>query len=334
MTEFEVPDATPRQPIAELNLLSVIIEGQPALNQWLPLPKSWTQQDAPGPYLDLVGIPRPIGVYASGQSPAHLGLLVTVTSVPFEVRLEDWVEQERACSGFLLQRQSWQSSVAGPRLVSWSTKAGVVCASVAFADTGRVFVAHCVADRRWIADVAGVVEHFLLESSLQRPGTPGRLEALYSAHAGRHTFQIPASWRWAQRHATAELIDPRGPTRARLQLRVIEGPIRPTATRHKALQAQLRARRWTPARAFGSAPRDMIRDGWVIAELDVHNHKQQPCTMLIAHGTIGDCEAELLATSSKQTPRCWQRTIRALEIAIDTLRISPSDNRQPDAVHE
>lgn len=302
----------------------------------LAVPRDFRVSADMGERLDVPFVQRPIGTFGCGGAPHGLQITVTTTPMPIEIRIEDWIHHVASRSRIVVHDERWHDTPAGHRHVTWGTRDRVVKGTVAFADGGRLWMAHCMGDARRQAEVAAMLWWCAMPLRVVRPGGPGRLEARREHACGAFGFSLP--WSWARgseggsdgrAHTTAKLVDPRGPVRAKLRVHVGDPLPMPLAERRALTLSRLRARGWTFARQVDAPRRRWYGrpDGWEVALVKGRCSSGSTFDVCLAHGPCEGVGAEIVLAGVEETSRAWMRGLRALEIAAETLvrRPEPRD---------
>jgi hypothetical protein len=298
----------------------------------LAVPRDFRVRASVGERLDMPFIQRPIGVFGCGGAPHGLQITVTTTPMPVEIRIEDWVRHVASRSRFVVHDERWHDTPAGPRHVIWGTRDRIVKGTVAFADGGRLWMAHCMGDARRQPEVAAMLWWSAMPLRVVRPGGPGWLEARRDHACGGWRFSLP--WSWARgsegadaggAHTTARLVDPRGPVRAKLRVHVGDPLHMPIVERRAVTLSRLRGRGWTFARHVDTSARSWYGrpEGWEVAVVKGRCRAGSAFDLCLAHGPCDGVGAEIVLAGAEETARAWMRGLRALEIAAETLARCP-----------
>jgi hypothetical protein len=166
----------------------------------ITLPKGWRAETdlgpAPGPFAQ----PTLIGLFAPAATPDAPFVSVSVTRLPVEVNLEDWLDFICAQEGWQTFLGRWLQGPHGLVADAGATRAGPagkeIMRAMAKSDSGRIFITSCVA-------VAGqwdrYKEDFFVAGAsfeLARPSGDDSLEPLREFEGGEPAFGVayPGSW--------------------------------------------------------------------------------------------------------------------------------------------
>ncbi len=322
--------------VAELRATDVTPLGDERFRYRIAVPRSWQHPDSLGHYVDLSTIPRPIGAFARD----HQSMTITTTPLAMEVRLEEWLRTGVERSGWTVHDQRWQSTDHGPRLMMWMTRSRSVRCTVAFADGGRLIATHCLGTVCRRDELAGIAWYCALSLHMVRPVSDGQLEARHHVRLGEFGFELPWSWEagtaslgTAHTKVDARLSDPRGGSApAVLRVRVGGTSDRTTDERRCATLRCLHASGWVLARAceVPTHPWPAAPVGWEVRELAARSSAGDAVRLTLAHGHVGDVDAEVIVACDPQRPRCGMRAARGLELATQTL--APSAEEYPSTL--
>ncbi len=316
----------------------VMFEVTPAWDHTLafriPLPRGWDRALHLGTWAEVPTVARPIGMFVSMQPPGTVAMAVMTTPMPIEVRVEDWVRRDQERAGWTVLDQRWHDTPHGLRCVTWATQNNLVRGTVAFADAGRLYTVNCQSPLSGQAKLADLVWASALALALELPAGPGRLEARHRLECDGHHFEVPASWEAEPTrvgrnavHRDVALIDPRGPLRAKLRVRVGGDAETTLDVRRRHTLARLAAAGWAPSRAIDplDTPWYAQPGGWEARQLTATSPLGEPFHLRVTHGTADGIPVEAMVAGSTDGPTSWMRAVRALEIAIESLEVHPTN---------
>lgn len=296
-----------------------------ALRYAIGVPADWQVLTQMGEVVDAPHIQRPIGAFGSGPPPYGQALAVTMTPLPTEVRLEDWVRRLCVRAEWRVLDQRWHQTEHGPRLVTWSGRDRFLRATVAFADCGRVLMTHCMGDIGSQPALATTLWRTALPLHLVKPGGDGRLEARESHSTDGIAFDLPNSWQSSpdDSWATASLTDwhRRAPV-ATIRVRVHGDIEQSHEARRQSTAGRLWQDGWRTSRTLDDpgAPGPGCSDSWQLRDGEVNLPGGMLAKLRLAHGECEGQAVEVVATCEVERELLWMRTTRALEIVIESLR--------------
>ncbi len=296
-----------------------------ALRYSIGVPTDWQVLTQMGEVVDSPHIQRPIGAFGSGGPPYGQAVAVTMTPLPTEVRLEDWVHRLCVRAEWSVLDQRWHETEHGLRLVTWSAKDRFLRATVAFADCGRVLMTHCMGDIGSQPALATTVWRTALPMHLVTPGGDGRLEARRSHRGEGIVFDLPHSWQAsAERGWTSGSLNDwhrRQPV-ASVRVRVDGDVKQPHAARRQRTVDQLWQAGWRTSRTLSDPgrPAPGFGERWEIRDGEVNLPGGVLSKLRLAHGECEGRAVEVVATCEADRELLWMRTTRAVEIALESLQ--------------
>jgi hypothetical protein len=309
-------------------ILRVVPPGGEAYAYRLPVPCGWAYGGSVGRALELDTIPRPLGTFVSPDR--SVSMVVAMTPLPIEVRLEEWVGAELGHAGWHAEEMSWHRIAGAPKLAIAARKQGQLRAIAAMADGGRLYAVYVQGPSGRAAEIAERLWGSAMAFDPYRRTGIGRLEARQRVTVGAHRFEAPISWTAAAPEIDAlasrtrlVLRHPTGIERGRVSVRIDHqsSTSTPIEQRRAATLAALTRRGLVLARkvevpkpAWHGLPRD-----WEVVGISARNRGGAVVDLWIAHGNSGEQCAEVLAVGTRDTPRSWMRTARALELACMTI---------------
>jgi hypothetical protein len=329
-TILEPPVGLPRSELAHHRALRVVPARAASLAFRVALPRDWRVGATVGEYVDAPWIQRPLAVFVGGEGAHDPRVTVATTLAPYEIRIADWVHQLFARSAWTVEHQRWHVLRTGARLVTVGRRGDRRRATVAFADGGRMFMAHCTTRMRDEAALARALWWTALTLHLERPGGPGHLEAHRRHALASVVTMLPWSWTTtSDRSRDAMLARPGGAVddAPALTLRV-GGPWVDDDSTLRAVLAQASTRGWTVARTITS-PACLWPGrphGWRLHDVQARAPWGGIRDVRIATGPCGSLAARVvidgtaISDDPRAPPRQWWRACRALEIAVESLR--------------
>jgi hypothetical protein len=311
----------------DLEVVRVVPPGGESHAYRLPVPRGWAYGSSVGKALDFDTIARPIGTFV--QPDRSASIVVGVTPLPIEVRLEEWLAEDLGKARWQMDAMAWHRIGALPKLAIVARRDTHVRAMAAIPDGGRLYTVNVHAPAARASEVVDRLWWSAMMFRLCRPGGTGRLEARQAIELGRHRFDAPYSWearpaRITPSDARVQLLlrHPAGAPRGQLTVRVDRTTnTMPIEARRAATLAHLSSKGLVLARTLEQPeqPWHGVPNGWELRSLAARNVAGATVDLLLVHGAVDDACVEMIAMGSRGTPRSWMRTARALEIACETL---------------
>ena len=305
---------------AELQVVRVVPPGGEPHAYRLPVPRGWAYGSSVGKALELDTIARPLGTFVTPDRSASI--VVSMTPLPIEVRLEEWLADDLGKARWKVEDMAWHRMSGAPKLAVVARRDAHVRAIAAIADGGRLYAVNVHGPAQRAREVVDRLWWSAMAFSLCRPAGAGRLDARQRVEHGRHGFEAPLSWQVRPASARAELVlrHPSGVQRGRVSVRTGPG-LAPIEQRRAATLARLAARGLVLARTLElpHRPWQGVPEGWELRGLAARNAKGDVVDLLLVHGSLDGVGIEVTAIGSRETPRSWMRTTRAVEIACETL---------------
>ncbi|HWB74234.1 MAG TPA: hypothetical protein VG755_04750 [Nannocystaceae bacterium] len=303
----------------ELEVVRVVPPGGEPHAYRLPVPRGWAYGGSVGKALELDTIARPLGTFV--QADRSASIVVTVTPLPIEVRVEEWLADDLGRARWKLEQMKWHRMRGAPKLAVFARRDAHVRAIAAIPDGGRLYAVNVHAPANRAKEVADRLWWSAMAFSLCRPAGPGRLEGRQRVELGSHVFEAPVSW-IAGARGELVLRHPSGVERGRIAVRVdrTTSGATPIDRRRTATLTRFVKRGLVLARTLEVPPRPWqgLPEGWELRGLAARNKAGDTVDLLLVHGTIDGVCVEVAAVGSRSTQRSWMRTARAVEIACET----------------
>lgn len=318
-----------RQPAAaaEYEVVRVLPPGGDTYAYRLPVPRGWSYAGSVGRALDLDTIARPLGTFVPPDRSSSI--VVAVTPLPIEVRLEEWLGADLGTAGWQVDEMDWHRVAGAAKLAIVARRDRHVRAVAAMADGGRLYAVYVQGPATRTAEVAKRLWWSAMAFDPCRRGGPDRLEARMGVELDTHAFDAPISWHrppaGSVNGSRVELVlrHPAGDERARMIVRVDRAtPVAaPLEARREATLGKLRRRGLVLARSLESptVPWRGLPADWELRSTQARTATGQTVEILLVHGNSGAAAVEILAVGSREAKRSWMRTTRAVEIASETL---------------
>lgn len=313
---------------AEYEVVRVVPPGGDSYSYRLPVPRGWAYAGSVGRALDLDTIPRPIGTFVAGDRATSI--VVAVTPLPIEVRVEEWMAAELEGAGWTVTQMQWHRVGVAPKLAIAAQHQRHVRTIAAIPDGGRLYTVYVQGPTARAAEVGDRLWWSAMAFDPCRRGGPGRLEARQDVVVGAHRFEAPISWRAGPPTLTAEvakveleLRHPSGTPRGGVAVRTGLPSPTPLADRRQATLARLRGRGLVLARTITApaSPWRGVPADWELRTTQAKTPTGDLVEVLLVHGNTTAGAVEVLGVGSPEAKRSWMRTRRAVEIACESLAV-------------